>query len=40
MNNLSSIWLIVVVCWIVLMNDLTCQNCDRGGNQNTDLLDD
>ena len=40
MNNWSSIWLIVVVCCIVLMNYLTCHNGDKDGDQNIDLPDD
>jgi len=32
--------LIVVVCYIVLINDLTCHNGDKDGDQNNDLPDD
>jgi len=40
MNNLSSIWKIGLVCNISLMNDSTCHNGDKDGDQNTDLPDD
>jgi len=37
MNNQSSIFLIVFIFSIVLMNDLACHNGDKDGDQNTDL---
>lgn len=40
MNNISSIWLIVVGCNISLMYDLTCCNGYKDGDQNIDFPDD
>lgn len=40
MNNRSSIYFIIFVFCNVLMNDLTCHNGDKDGDQNSDLPDE
>lgn len=40
MNNCSSICVIVFVCFIAFMNDMTFHNGDKDGDKNTDLPDD